>query len=65
MDMSVEDIGECESKFCEDPDVTLDLVSYRVDDDCFVGIIIGEDLCVCPSLLIEELAEDYVRVHSV
>lgn len=62
MDMRIDDIGESESELTEESHITLDLVSYGIDDDRFMSLSVSEDVCVGPSLLIEELAEDY-SVH--
>jgi hypothetical protein len=62
MDMRIEDIGECESEFREEPQVSLDLISHGVDDNSLMRGCITDDIGIGPRLFVEELAEDN-RVH--
>jgi hypothetical protein len=65
MDVRIEDIDECESQLCEEFHIALDLVSYWIDDDSLSRCCICEDISICPGLLIEELAEDYIGCHGI
>ena len=58
MDMRVEDIAEGESELREEPHISLDLISYWVDDDSLFCLIIGDDIGIGPGFFIEKLAED-------
>ena len=63
MDMCVEYVGERESELCEKSQISLDLISYWIDDDSFSGYTVSEDIGVGPGFFIEELAEDDV-IHK-
>lgn len=64
MDMCIEDVGESESEFREQPDITLDLIPHWIDDDRLSGGSITHDIGVCRAILVEELAEDERRIHK-
>ena len=57
MDMRIEDIGECESEFREEPQVSLDLISHGVDDNSLMSGCITDDIGIGPGFLIKKLAE--------
>lgn len=58
MDMGVEDVGEIQSEFTHDSEVSFDLISNRIDNTDLSRLRVTDNIRIGPGFLIEELAKE-------